>query len=280
MKMKAISSRGFVHSLLGGMGLLILSAGLTSGSDGRDSQRQIAVTLNPGETYVIKDLSAGATPAVHVMDNPNALIVNSERPGELALSGTAAGKWKIDVETAAGEKVTYKVNVGDGGSPAGHELVASKDPVTESPASHGSSGGPVTAAALDTGSGPVTFRATPSTAGTGAMTSLASMSPSTTRAGTVAAASASMVLASASPEPVVSAPAAPALMPPAVTSPAVVTPVAAHTTLADSSGSTVLPPVSNSYSTSTAPQPMAPLGKEEPPMVMQSQGPQLRTERY
>jgi len=262
------------------MGLLILSAGLTSGSDGRDSQRQIAVTLNPGETYVIKDLSAGATPAVHVMDNPNALIVNSERPGELALSGTAAGKWKIDVETAAGEKVTYKVNVGDGGSPAGHELVASKDPVTESPASHGSSGGPVTAAALDTGSGPVTFRATPSTAGTGAMTSLASMSPSTTRAGTVAAASASMVLASASPEPVVSAPAAPALMPPAVTSPAVVTPVAAHTTLADSSGSTVLPPVSNSYSTSTAPQPMAPLGKEEPPMVMQSQGPQLRTERY
>src|SRR6202045_1031852 len=62
MKMKAISSRGFVHSLLAGMGLLILSAGLASGSDGRDSERQIAVTINPGETYVIQDLSAGATP--------------------------------------------------------------------------------------------------------------------------------------------------------------------------------------------------------------------------
>src|SRR5579872_1723678 len=118
--MKAKSSTGFVHSLLGGVGLLILAGGLASGSDGTASQRQIAVTLNPGETYVIKDLSAGSTPAVHVMDNPNALIVNSGRPGELALSGTAAGKWKIDVETAAGEKVTYKVKV-DGGSPVDHE---------------------------------------------------------------------------------------------------------------------------------------------------------------
>jgi len=40
MKMKAISSRRLVHSLLGGMGLLILSAGLASASDGRDSGRQ------------------------------------------------------------------------------------------------------------------------------------------------------------------------------------------------------------------------------------------------
>ena len=67
--MKAISSTGFVNSLLGGIGLLMLSVGLASGSDGRDSERQVAVTLSPGETYVIKDLSAGATPAVHVMDN-------------------------------------------------------------------------------------------------------------------------------------------------------------------------------------------------------------------
>ncbi len=275
--MKAISSRGFVYSLLGGMGLLMLSAGLTSGSDGRDAERQIAVTLNPGETYVIKDLSAGATPAVHVMDNPNALIVNSERPGELALSGTAAGKWKIDVETAAGEKVIYKINVDGAGSPASHELVASKDPVTESPASHSSSDAPVTVAALDAGSGPVTSVATVSTARTGAATSLASTSPSTTRVGTGAAASAPMVLASASPEPIVGAPASPALMPTAIVSPAAITPVAAHTTLADSSGSAVLPPVTNTYA---SPPPMAPMGKEEPPMVMQSQGPQPRTESY
>jgi hypothetical protein len=82
--------------------------GLAGASDGNDSGRQVAVTLNTGETYLIKDLSAGATPAVHVMDNPNALIVNSSKPGELALIGEAAGKWKIDVETAAGERFLTK----------------------------------------------------------------------------------------------------------------------------------------------------------------------------
>jgi Flp pilus assembly secretin CpaC len=279
MEMKAISSRGFVHSLLAGIGLLILSAGLTSGSDGRDSERQIAVTINPGETYVIKDLSAGATPAVHVMDNPNALIVNSERPGELALSGAAAGKWKIDVETAAGEKVTYRVNVGRASSPASPELVATKDPVTEPLVGHGASDAPVTVAALDVGSGPVTSRDAVSTARAGAGASSASTPPPTTRPATVAAASAPMVLASASPEPVVSAPASSALMPPPVENPAAITPVVAHTTLADSSGSAVLPPVSNPYTSTSSPN-MAPLGKEEPPMVMTSQGPQPRTERY
>lgn len=249
--MKAISSTRFVHSLLGGIGLLVLSAGLSSGSDGRDSERQIAVTLNPGETYVIKDLSAGATPAVHVMDNPNALIVNSGKPGELALSGTAAGKWKIDVETAAGEKVTYKVDVG-GGNPVGHEPLAQKGAEIGSLAPHIGNHPPVTAAALDAGRGPVTKST---------------------------AASARMVLASASPEPVVNSSVAPVSRPPMVASPAAIAPIAART-LADSSGSAVLPPVPNSYSTSTAPQPMAPLGKEEPPMVMESQGPQPRTERY
>src|SRR5712672_1866477 len=137
MKMKAIGSRRLVHSLLGGMGLLILSAGLARASDGRDSGRQIAITLNPGETYVIKDLSAGATPAVHVMDNPNALIVNSEKPGELALSGTAAG-----------EKVTYKVDVGAGTSSDRHALVASMEPAMATRDSHRSTGeAAVTAAA-------------------------------------------------------------------------------------------------------------------------------------
>ena len=192
--------------------------------------------------------------------------MNSGKPGELALSGTSAGKWKIDVETAAGEKVTYKVNVG-GGSPASHEALARKDSVT--PAHF-----PERVAALDAGSGPVTTAPAPGSTAD-AKTSSAPIASSAPRP-TVGA---PIVLASASPEPVINAPAS-ASMPPTVASPAAITPPAAHTTLADSSGSAVLPPVSNSYSTTTAPQPMAPLGKEGPPMVMESQGPQPRTERY
>jgi len=272
--MKAISSRGLVRSLLGGMGLLMLAAGLTSASDSRDAQRQIAVTLNPGETYVIKDLSAGATPAVHVMDNPNALIVNSDRPGELALSGTAAGKWKIDVETAGGEKVTYKVNVGADRNPVSRDLVASKDPATVSPVSHRASDSSGTVAALDAGSGPVIPRAAVKT------NAMASTLPSATSTATVPSASAPMVMASASPE-AVSAPSTTALASaPAIGSTAT-TPAGAHVTLADASGSTTLPPVSSAYTaTSTSSPSIEPLGKEGPSMVMESQGPQPRTERY
>jgi len=271
--MKAISSRGLVRSLLGGMGLLMLAGGLTSASDGRDSQRQIAVTLNPGETYVIKDLSAGATPSVRVMDNPNALIVNSDRPGELALSGTAAGKWKIDVETATGEKVTYKVNVGSGPNSVGRALVASKDPTLVSSVEHAASDTSGTVAALDAGSGPVISRP-PVKTGAGASTL-----PSATSTAKVASARAAVISASASSEPIVGVSSATAAAPPPVTGST--TPTAAHVTLADASGSTTLPPVSGSYTaTSTSAAPIEPLGKEEPPMVVQSQGPQPRTERY
>jgi Flp pilus assembly secretin CpaC len=268
MKMKAISSRRLVHSLLGGMGLLILSAGLARASDGRDSGRQIAITLNPGETYVIKDLSAGATPAVHVMDNPNALIVNSEKPGELALSGTAAGKWKIDVETAAGEKVTYKVDVGAGASSERHALVANMEPAMATRDSHPGTGeAAVTPAALDAGSGPVTPSGSASASKTFAALSSASTATSTTRAKTMddAAKGTPVLFASASPSPV--------LMPPAKANPATITPVAAHTTLADASGSTALPPVSNSYApTSNA------VG--DPTMTMSSQAPEMRPQKY
>jgi Flp pilus assembly secretin CpaC len=118
MTMKTQISRELVWSLLGGLGLLILSAGFVSASDGTASTdaaartaRQVSVTLNAGETYVIKGLSQGDTPAVRVRENPNALVVRSEVPGQLALRAASAGEWAIDVKNDAGENVTYKVAV-------------------------------------------------------------------------------------------------------------------------------------------------------------------------
>ena len=116
--MKTQIGRELVWSLLGGLGLLILSAGFVSASDATASTdaaaktaRQISVTLNAGETYVIKGLSKGDTPAVRVRENPNALVVRSEVPGQLALRAASAGEWAIDVKDDAGENVTYKVAV-------------------------------------------------------------------------------------------------------------------------------------------------------------------------
>src|SRR5579864_715782 len=118
MMMKTLISRELVWSLLGGLGLLILSVGFVSASDGTASKdaaaktaRQVSVTLNAGETYVIKGLSRGDTPAVRVRENPNALVVRSEVPGQLALRAASAGAWAIDVKDDAGESVTYKVVV-------------------------------------------------------------------------------------------------------------------------------------------------------------------------
>ena len=116
--MKTQISREWVWSLLGGLGLLILSAGFVSASDGTASTdaaaktaHQVSVTLNAGESYVIKGLSPGDTPAVRVRENPNALVVRSEVPGQLALRAASAGEWAIDVKDDAGEDVTYKIAV-------------------------------------------------------------------------------------------------------------------------------------------------------------------------
>jgi len=231
--MKAKSGKRLVRSLLGGLGLLILSAGLTIASDGKDAGRQVAITLNAGETFVIKDLSEGATPAVHVVENPNALIVNSQKPGELVLVGTSAGKWKIDVQTAAGEKVTYKVQVDAIGSPFSHPLEPGKaPPPLGSPNLGSASDKPAATAALDAGSGPVTPGAMPSA------------SDATAAAAAPAAGAAAMTAAAVS----ATAPAAPSIAPaasalaPSVPSPAgAASASGAPTTLADASGSATLP---------------------------------------
>ncbi len=232
--MKA-KSRGLVSSLLGGLGLLTLAAGLVAASEG-NSERQVAVTLNAGETYVIKDLSAGATPAVHVMDNPSALVVNSAKPGELALVGEAAGKWKIDVETVGGEKVSYKVQVAAPAADSHPRAASEARPATASSSARDVDK-PIVTAALDSGSGPVMPAAS--------------------------APSAPAMPASATALPVVSATAAPSA--PAVTAPmkladasasaarasmaGAAAPSAPPTTLADAS---TLPPVTSSGPTAVS----------------------------
>ncbi|MBF6561456.1 MAG: pilus assembly protein N-terminal domain-containing protein [Candidatus Binataceae bacterium] len=69
------------------------------------------VSLNAGETYVIKDLSKAATPGIKVIDNPNALVVHTDAPGELVLLGAEAGEWRIKTVASTGGATVYDVSV-------------------------------------------------------------------------------------------------------------------------------------------------------------------------
>src|SRR5665213_1016836 len=154
MKIKAKNSWIYLGSLFVGAGLLTLWASLALASRGEDSAQQVAVALNAGETYVIRDLTANAAPSVHVVDNPNALVVPREKPGELELVGAAAGKWKINVETASGDKVTYKVKVEASDDSLDSRTAARPDAAPEVMASRDAAGdAPATSTALDAGSG-------------------------------------------------------------------------------------------------------------------------------
>lgn len=133
-------SGSLIISLAGAIGLFALGLMPAAASNGSKA-RQVALTLNAGETYVIKNLSKSGTPAVHVVDNPSALIVHSEAPGQLMVVGAAAGKWSIDVKTADGEAVTYTVSVQPAASAKSAGSASSEKPAT---------------AAMDAGSGPVT----------------------------------------------------------------------------------------------------------------------------
>lgn len=103
--MRGQASAHPLASLLAAVSALVLTC--LSASADEPPRRTFAVTLNAGEMYIIKDVEVGSTPGVHVVDNPNALLVHGEKPGELVVLGAAAGEWKIDVTQTDGSRVTY-----------------------------------------------------------------------------------------------------------------------------------------------------------------------------
>jgi len=73
-------------------------------------RRIVPVTINKGQNYTISALQEGASSAIKVVNNPNALVMQ-KAPGRIELVGAAVGLWNINVTLATGEKVTYVVNV-------------------------------------------------------------------------------------------------------------------------------------------------------------------------
>jgi hypothetical protein len=74
-------------------------------------RRIIPVTIDKGQNYTITGIKEGvASPAIKVVDNPNALVMQNA-PGRIELVGADAGTWKINVTLTTGERVTYLVTV-------------------------------------------------------------------------------------------------------------------------------------------------------------------------
>jgi pilus assembly protein CpaC len=96
------------------MGLMLAGRPVAAAKD-----RTVSVAINAGETYTIENIARDSTPGVKVLDNPHAMVVNSEAPGKIILVGAEPGSWDIAVTLANGEKVTYSVNVKSAASPKG-----------------------------------------------------------------------------------------------------------------------------------------------------------------
>jgi pilus assembly protein CpaC len=255
---------GLIITLISAVGLVVLSSAALRAAD--EANREVAVNLNAGESYVIKGLSAGGTPAVHVITNPNALIVHGEAPGELVLLGASAGQWAIDVKTAEGEKVTYKVSVKAIASPFSHPLEAGKAPAPITDPGLGSSADKSTpsSTALDSGSGPVTNPSAPAPVASApvAGSETASVPPLSGSAGlTAGAVAATAPAASAAAEP---APASSASASSSSASASSTTPASAPAPSKESSAPMTVADNSIEASTGSAPAAPAPIAAPAP----------------
>jgi pilus assembly protein CpaC len=76
-----------------------------------DTPQRSSITINRGETYVIKGLSAGSSPEVKPIDNPKALIVNKQPDGNLLVLGADAGIEAVQVQMADGKQEIYTFTV-------------------------------------------------------------------------------------------------------------------------------------------------------------------------
>lgn len=107
---EANCGRKLIAVLVATLGLLLSNHSFAAAAE--PNRRIIPVTINKGETYTINGVSKKvATPGVKVANNPNALVVRTDVPGEIVLVGADGGSWNLEVTLADGEKVIYAVKV-------------------------------------------------------------------------------------------------------------------------------------------------------------------------
>ena len=65
----------------------------------------------PDRHAIIDHLKIGSRPSIRVIENPNALVIHGETPGQLLLLGAERGEWEVTVTRDDGAQVAYRVDV-------------------------------------------------------------------------------------------------------------------------------------------------------------------------
>jgi pilus assembly protein CpaC len=161
---------------------------------------EMSLNLNAGESYVINNVSPGATPAVDVITNPHALVVHNEEPGKVVLMGAESGEWTVAVKTAAGGTVKYDVTVKSVSNPYDINHPGTSPAAISGTGASSGTAAPVVAK-LDAGAGPV---------GSSSSASSSSSTSSSSSGGAITTTVNRETVAAASPGALASAPEAPA----------------------------------------------------------------------
>jgi hypothetical protein len=69
------------------------------------------INLHAGQARIIDHLKIDSKPVIRVIENPYALVVHGETPGQLLLLGADRGHWEITVTREDGAQVAYEVAV-------------------------------------------------------------------------------------------------------------------------------------------------------------------------
>jgi pilus assembly protein CpaC len=191
--MKANRGCGLLPWLVAAISMLMLRPGLLFADDGT----VMSLGLNAGESYVINNVAPGETPAVNVITNPHALVVNSA-PGKVVLVGAEAGEWTLAVKTTDGSTIKYDVtvkaitNIYDINHPGTSPAAISGSGATSGTAA------PV-AAKMDAGTGPVVVASSSSSSSSSSAGSAAPSGSFSTTTNTVSASAPAPEAASAAP---------------------------------------------------------------------------------
>jgi hypothetical protein len=118
MIIQSTNTKANTHRMLASALMLVLlaliaikgSSAFAAQTESKPKRRIIAVTINKGQNYTITGIEEGETPTPKVVNNPNALVMQTA-PGRIELVGADSGIWKINATLATGEKVSYLITV-------------------------------------------------------------------------------------------------------------------------------------------------------------------------
>src|SRR5580692_3497823 len=108
MKDKTIPTIGALTGFLVAAGLSLATARPLRAENHTSAQ---TINLNAGQTQIIDHLKKDSKPAIRVIENPYALVIHDETPGQLLLLGAERGHWDVTITRDDNARVTYHVSI-------------------------------------------------------------------------------------------------------------------------------------------------------------------------